>query len=412
MHLDSLQLHHDQLSLKMKARIDTAKTAEGGWTKADEDAHAADLKSLDSLEQRMTKTKSDADFMKQLDSMMTNSAIDGAVERHVDRRLTTKSLGQQFLESKAGEALKDLAKTGWPRHWSSGTVELKATLTEDPASGGALNTPQTLPTIVPGPLAAPTVAQLFPPGTATTGIVSFMRELVFTDASAPVAEGTAKPESTLTFEAVSAPLAKIATWLPVTTELLEDQAQMRSYIDSRLRAGVNLALDDQILNGTGVAPEMLGLNVRTDLSAPIAATLGGSLDAIAEQIAAVQVASQLEVTGIVMHPTDFVKLTLTKTNATDNTYLGASPFSTPVQPTLWGRRVAFSLKQPLGTCIVGAFSQGGQLFQKGGVRVEASNSHQDFFIKNLVAILAEVRALAAIYRPQGFAKVTGLNALA
>ena len=62
-----------------------------------------------------------------------------------------------------------------------------------------------------------------------------------------------------------------------------------------------------------------------------------------------------------------------------------------------------------GTALVGAFATQSQVFRKGGIRVEASNSHQDFFIKNLVAIRAEERLALAVYRPGAFGKVTGLN---
>jgi HK97 family phage major capsid protein len=60
------------------------------------------------------------------------------------------------------------------------------------------------------------------------------------------------------------------------------------------------------------------------------------------------------------------------------------------------------------TALVGAFGTMSQVFRKGGIRVEASNSHQDFFIKNLVAIRAEERLALAVYRPGAFGKVTGL----
>ena len=61
-----------------------------------------------------------------------------------------------------------------------------------------------------------------------------------------------------------------------------------------------------------------------------------------------------------------------------------------------------------GTAVIGAFSTGGaQYFRHGGIRVDASNSHSDFFIKNLLAI---ERRSEATWRCTGWLHaVTGLN---
>jgi hypothetical protein len=41
--------------------------------------------------------------------------------------------------------------------------------------------------------------------------------------------------------------------------------------------------------------------------------------------------------------------------------------------------------------------------------VEASNSHSDYFIKNLTAIRAEERLALAVYRPAAFHAITTIN---
>jgi len=76
---------------------------------------------------------------------------------------------------------------------------------------------------------------------------------------------------------------------------------------------------------------------------------------------------------------------------------------------LWGMPVAVTPVIAVGTALVGAFASAAQVFYRGALRVEASNSHQDFFIKNLVAIRAEQRLALAVYRPEAFGTVTGLN---
>jgi hypothetical protein len=42
--------------------------------------------------------------------------------------------------------------------------------------------------------------------------------------------------------------------------------------------------------------------------------------------------------------------------------------------------------------------------------VDATSSHQDYFVRNLLAIRSEVRAALAVYRPAAFGTVTGLTA--
>jgi hypothetical protein len=44
-----------------------------------------------------------------------------------------------------------------------------------------------------------------------------------------------------------------------------------------------------------------------------------------------------------------------------------------------------------------------------GLPKTASNSHSDYFVKRLVAILADLREALAIYRPGAFGQVTGLD---
>lgn len=321
------------------------------------------------------------------------------------RRAAT--LGAQLTQSDGYRRFRE-GKNTRPSAWNfSALLDLGATtLTESAGSGGALALPDVRPGIVPGPQPPVVVANLFAPGTTTATAITYLREKTFTNAAAPVLEGGTKPESALVFESVTDPLRKIAHWLPATDEILEDVDQLTAYIDARLRGGVQLVEDHQLLHGTGVAPELLGLLTRTDLAPPLTAGAGESAaDAIARQIAAVQTLSQLVCDGVILNPSDYLLMSLVKTSTGE--YLSSGPFQAPITPVLWGRSLALSPECPSGTAIVGAFKAAAQLFRHGnGLRVEASNSHQDFFIKNLVAIRAEERLALAVYKPLGIGTVS------
>jgi HK97 family phage major capsid protein len=111
--------------------------------------------------------------------------------------------------------------------------------------------------------------------------------------------------------------------------------------------------------------------------------------------------------GHVMNPANWQSTALLKD--TMGRYLGGGPFQASPVPSLWGLPVDVTPSIAAGTALTGAFGTQAQVFANGGLRVEASNSHQDFFIKNLVAIRAEERLALAVYRPAAFGTATGLT---
>src|SRR5690606_35097271 len=94
----------------------------------------------------------------------------------------------------------------------------------------------------------------------------FFRETSFTNNAAAVAEATAtdgtsglKPESALAFEEATVAVKTIAHWIPITRQILQDAAQLQTYVEQRLLDGLRLAESDQLLNGDGTGANILGL---------------------------------------------------------------------------------------------------------------------------------------------------------
>ena len=253
------------------------------------------------------------------------------------------------------------------------------------------------------------VGDLLAPGTTTSNLIQYQKEKTFTNAAAAVAEGAAKPESTLVYQLATSPVQKVAHWIPASEEMLEDYAQTQSIIDGRLRTGVQLVEDDELLNGSGVTLHLLGFLHLPGLAAAVARGADTIADAIAKQIGAIETAMNLPVDGIVMNPIDWLSVQLSK--LADGSYAsGTTPLAAAIPSVLWGLPVARTTAIAQGTALVGCFRTAAGLFRKpSGIRVEASNSHSDFFIKNLVAIRAEERLALAVYREAAFGLVTGLE---
>jgi HK97 family phage major capsid protein len=380
------------------------------------DAAVAEIEAID---QRINATKSDAALLGRLDALTSGDALARRPASAGEAPRTTLSIGAQFTRS---EEFKSLIRSGLRRgsSWSSGAVECYApqltmrgtTLTEDPASGGKLVVPQYLPGVQSLMFKRLVVADLMGSGTTTSNAITYMVETTFTNAAAAVAEGAAKPESALVFDQRTDPVSKLAHWLPTTEELLEDVPAVQAYIDARLTLGVQLAEEDQLLNGNGTPPNMTGIMNRAGLAAPVARNGAATppetnAEAILRQITAIATSAFVYPDGVVVNPANWFTTITSKDGS--GAYFGGGPFSSVPTASIWGTPVAVTPSIVANTALVGAFGTMAQIFRKGGIRVEASNSHQDYFIKNLVAIRAEERLALAVYRPGAFGKVTGLT---
>ena len=219
-------------------------------------------------------------------------------------------------------------------------------------------------------------------------------------APATVAEGAAKPQYFTPVDPVTVSLAKIAAFFKESDELLEDAP----YLDSALRArGIylhQLAVEDYlasaILSASGIQTISTGI----------------SFDNLAAAKAQVFSSSRLRADAIVLNPTDYQTLQLSKDG--NGQYLlggpGYAPYgSNGYQDSLpiWGLRVVQSTGVTAGTALVGAFRVGSSVVTKrgSGLRVEVSNSNDDDFEHNLVTVRIEERMTAAIRMPSAFVKV-------
>ncbi len=361
------------------------------------------LKSVGEMRIRIADIEDNEKLQESIDAMRTpmTNASEGKRE--------AKTIGEAFTKSDAFRALKSGALSG---QWSTGPVELnfdaKATITTA-ASGGAIPVdfqPGMLP-ILTQPLR---ISDLLLSGSTTSNTIRYVQETTATNVAGPVAEGLDKPESTLIMASVDEPVRKIATFLPVADEMLEDVAQLESYINGRLALFVQQAEEAQLYGGTGIAPNLLGIVSRTGVQTQAKGT-DSVPDAIFKAMTKVR-NTFLEPDGIVMHPSDYEDIRLAKD--ANQQYYGGGPFMGPYGvggvsgDSLWGKPVVVTTAATAGTALVGAFRTAAQVFRRNTLSVEASNSHSDFFRKNLTAIRAEQRLGLAVFRPSAFCTVTGV----
>jgi HK97 family phage major capsid protein len=334
--------------------------------------------------------------------------------------------GTKFVHSKEYADVKNPESRS--QRFSSGPVQVsaspwlqtKGTLTESTGGGpgGGLVPPHYETGVVSQQFEPLQVSDLFGRATIDASQVRYVNEGTALSGAAGVAEAGAKPESTLAYSEVTEPVKKIATSLTVSDELFEDAPSVESYLNSRLGLFVNIETERQLLRGGGTN-ELSGLVGRSGVNVYSRGTVDNNAVALLKVAANTRGSSNLEVDSIVLHPSNWLSTRLLQDSA--GQFLGGGPFTGPYgnggvassttfsASPLWGLRVALSSVVGPGTAIVGSFSQGARIWFRGGLTVESTNSHDDYFTHDLVAIRAEHRLALGCFRPSAFTVVSGLS---
>ena len=311
-----------------------------------------------------------------------------------------KTAGENFVTS--AEFLKAKEDGRLSRKGANISVEMKQVTTLD-ASAGQLITPNVRPGVIDIPQRRMTIRQLLSPGRTDKPAIQYFRELLFTNNAAPVVEGTRKPESDITFEDAMARVIKIAHFIKATTEAMDDIPYLQSIIDQRLRYGLQYAEEQQLLNGSGVGNNLLGLYTQaTPYAAPFAVEAETPLDRLRLAMLQAELAL-LPATGHVMNPASWARIELAK-DANSNYIIGNAQGT--IQPTLWGLPVVTSMAMAADAFMTGNFRDSAQIFDREQANVAISTENEDDWVTNKITILAEERLALVVTRPQAIIKGT------
>ena len=320
-----------------------------------------------------------------------------------DDETRPRSIGEQVL---AADEMKAFLASRASRGRAS--VEVKAIITslttDAMGSAGDLIVPDRLPGILAPGQRRLTVRDLLTPGRTSSTSVQYVKETGFTNAAATVSEttGALKPQSDIKFDIATSSVTTIAHWVLATRQILDDAPMLQSYIDGRLRYGLALVEENQLLNGGGTGTDLNGIYTQaTAFTAPITIPAPVTRIDVLRLAVLKSALAELPTTGAVLHPADWASIELLK--ETTGAYLIGNPQGA-LAPTLWSLPIVATQAISQGNFLTGAFRLGAQIFDRWDARVEVSTEDDQNFRKNLVTILAEERLALAVYRPEAFVK--------
>ncbi len=309
-----------------------------------------------------------------------------------------KSLGQIVGESEVCKSYRggvaELATMNAPLFG-------KAAITSGAASAGPLILPHQAG-IVMGPDAALTVRDLFMAVSIATNSVEWVQEKLFTNnAGSRNGEGNALPESGLTFEKKSSPVENIGHWIPASRQVLADAPQLQGLVDGRMRQGLKIKEDAQLLFGDGTNGNLLGLTpqaVAFSAAGMPAVPSGGPAHTKQDYLrwAFLQVAkAQYPATFAVLSLEDWALIQMMKTN--DGAYIFGTP-TDGAAPRVWGKTVVESHAMAADDFLAGS-GFAATIYDREEVSVRVAEQHADFAIKGMVALIVEERLGFTVERP-------------
>ncbi|HCG0240419.1 TPA: phage major capsid protein [Pseudomonas aeruginosa] len=322
------------------------------------------------------------------------------LEKGGGRIVAPESMGETFVAAEGYDAWAARAAGGAK---GSFTVPVKAAITSLTSSAGDLIQPQRVGMILPTQQRL-FVRDLLAWGRTTSNSIEYVRETGFTNNAAPVSENpqNPKPESDITFELDTDPVATIAHWVRASRQVLSDAPMLASYIDGRLRYGLKLKEELQLLKGSGVGLNLNGIYTQASVYANPGVVVQAETAIDRLRIALLQVTlAEYEADGIVLSPVDWAAIELTKDK--NNNYVFATPTGLAV-PGLWGRPVVASQSMDIGDFLTGSFQQGAEGWDREDVSVTVSTEDRDNLVKNMVTILCEERVGLSVFRPEAFVK--------
>lgn len=312
-----------------------------------------------------------------------------------------KSLGQQMYES---EQFKAFAEN--PRNGGRATLHVKditSATTAAPGSAGALTTPQRQAGIIAPPNQILHIRDLIASGQTNSNSIEYIRETGFTNnAAAQSAEGALKAKSDIQFADETAAVRTIAHYIKASRQILDDAAQLESYIGGRLMYGLKLVEDRQLLNGDGLTGNLKGIVPQaTAFADPASLADYTVMDQL--RLAMLQaVLAEYPASGHVLNPIDWAIMELSKDK--EGRYIIGQPQGT-ANPTMWGLPVVSTQAMGVGKFLTGAFNMGAQVFDRQQASIAIATENEDDFVKNMITILCEERLALAVYRPEAF--ITG-----
>lgn len=271
--------------------------------------------------------------------------------------------------------------------------------------------PDVRPGIIIKPYEAIHLRDLLPVGRTGSNIIRYIRDNGGQGGPAMTAEAGTKPQMDRALQVYDAPVRKVATYMRVPEEMIEDIPYLTSFLTNIGTQEVMLQEDTQILYGDGTGQNLTGLMTAGSFTAFAAGTsvIGASSNQFDVLRAARKQMRKLFRTPswALVSPDDYFAMTSLK-DTTNNYILQGG--GNGLVPNLDGVPIIETTSIAAGDFLLGD-RNAAEIVSRSGIAIRFYEQDQDNAIKNMVTIVIEERLALPIYYATGFIKGTFATAI-
>lgn len=396
------------LRTEVQQMVNDAKTQYADLEAKGDKATADERANLNNLIDAGQVKRQELDRLEQLDAadQYVNAPGAQAKARSGAQPQGRKTWGQRVVESEEFKRAEKGSTSSRPR---MDRVNVKAVYGSTDAAGGALLQNVRVEDVAP-PQRPPSILDLINVAQTNGDAVEYAELTTRTNNAAPVAEFTSgdfglKPESDLVWALRTANVKTIATWVPTSRRILADVPRLQNTIDVELTEMLRITLENEVLSGAGTGEHFTGITATSGILTRTQAS--GSRSAVGDTVADTIRRGITDVmlqyytpNAVVLNPTDAETVELQKD--TTGQYVMVID-----QPTgrIWRVALVQTAALTAKTGLVGDLMMAATLWDRQQTEIRVGEPN-DFFLRNAVAVLAELRAAFAVTRPLAVQKQT------
>lgn len=282
--------------------------------------------------------------------------------------------------------------------------------TEEDEGAGVVTIPDRMPGIVEKVWEPISMRDIVGRGTTTSDQIEYLKESFDNKADFHDDKNTVdvsgddllelKKRSGIKFEKETVNVVTLAHYLAVGRNAIADAPQIQTRINVNGIKGIEAVEDLQIIAGTGGSEKFTGIlntsGIAEDTSFPN--VVENALDKIRISLARSRKLGY-PVDAIVMEPETFAVMQLLKGD--DKHYIWVEA-GQGIAATVWRVRVVENNGMPVNKVLVGDFGGSSMLWDREQAQISMTDSHKDWFARNMLALRIEARMAFEVTRPAAF----------